>query len=370
MKFDPADLKVLASQISAIFGGKATPTAGGVAMNMGGPAGAAGSGSSNPSFMSIFKPLAFLELINKTLSLIMKNSSVANTYLGAMGKMFGAAMDLLLIPFLPLFNLLLVGLGKLVEWLARDDVQKFLSKIADFILNLVNEFLKSAGKVYDAINDHVIPVLDKMLVAIQNVLDWVKDHSPHIPYGDKIIDTAKDAGIFLAGVNILAGLAKGSHIPLVSQAGGAFFKAEGALAKGASTAVTKGGGGLFDVLGGVGGKLLGGATALYGADWLTNLIGSKVGGGKYGFNEYPWQGPPLSRGSWGDLVNRFGLGAKGAEASGSMIRPPNTGDGGLAGVTIQSQTITINVNGVYDSKKVAESVRDEFNKTFRSLTQR
>src|SRR6476659_10386849 len=98
MKFDPSDLKTLASQISAIFGGKASGGGGGT-INTAGPTGTGGGGTSNPSFMSIFKPLAALEAIEQGIKFVVKNSSVANTYLGAMGKMFGAAMDLLLIPF-------------------------------------------------------------------------------------------------------------------------------------------------------------------------------------------------------------------------------------------------------------------------------
>src|SRR3989304_4605444 len=58
----------------------------------------------DPSFMSIFRPLVALEGLK---SLVM-NSRVANTYLGAMGKMFSAAIDMLLMPFTPIFNLLMV----------------------------------------------------------------------------------------------------------------------------------------------------------------------------------------------------------------------------------------------------------------------
>ena len=53
---------------------------------------------------------------------ILQGSKLLNLYFGAMGKAFSAAIDVLLIPFTPLLNLLLAGLMKFVVWLAKPSV--------------------------------------------------------------------------------------------------------------------------------------------------------------------------------------------------------------------------------------------------------
>jgi hypothetical protein len=87
----------------------------------------------DPSFRSIFTPLVALEGIKQLIA----NSRVANTYLSSMGKVFGAAIDLLLLPLTPIFNLLLVLLAKLLphivafsEWL-RPKVEEFIGWIKE-----------------------------------------------------------------------------------------------------------------------------------------------------------------------------------------------------------------------------------------------
>lgn len=166
MKFDPADLAKLAAQITAALGGGGG--SGGGAASPANPL--TKSGSSNPSFMSIFKPLLALEFIKKALDTVVRNSSVANAYLGAMGKVFGAAMDLLLIPFLPIFNLLLVGLAKLVEFLSREDVQRFLEKIMNVISNIANWLVGKFNEYFPKFLEE----LSKIILKVQELVDEVK----------------------------------------------------------------------------------------------------------------------------------------------------------------------------------------------------
>jgi len=93
----------------------------------------------SPTFMSIFKPVAALMGVNLGIQGILSQSRVASTYLGAMGKMFGAAIDLLLIPFIPIFNLLMVGMGMLVKWLITSGI---LDRISEGVLKFM-EFVKN-----------------------------------------------------------------------------------------------------------------------------------------------------------------------------------------------------------------------------------
>lgn len=91
--------------------------------------------SPDPSFMSLFKPLLAVNAVAASAEKIVQNSSVANTYLGNMGKMFGSALDLLLIPFLPIFNLIMAGISKLIQWLVASGV---LEQIRDNVLGVID----------------------------------------------------------------------------------------------------------------------------------------------------------------------------------------------------------------------------------------
>jgi hypothetical protein len=93
----------------------------------------------SPTFMSIFKPVAALMGINLGIQGVLGQSRIAGTYLGAMGKMFGAAIDLLLMPFIPLFNVLMIGMSMLVKWLITSGV---LEKISEGVIRFMN-FVKN-----------------------------------------------------------------------------------------------------------------------------------------------------------------------------------------------------------------------------------
>lgn len=98
----------------------------------------------DPSFMSIFKPLVALE----GLKALVSNSRVANAYLGGMGKMFSAAIDLLLLPFVPIFNLLMVGLSKLIGWLIDSGVLEWVAEGVEKLVDLFGGFVRWIGTLF------------------------------------------------------------------------------------------------------------------------------------------------------------------------------------------------------------------------------
>jgi len=111
----------------------------------------------SPTFMSIFKPVAAMMGINLGIQGILASSRVAQSYLGAMGKMFGAAIDLLMMPFIPLFNAILLGESMLIQWLITSGLLEAISKgVLDFM-----EFVKT----------DIGPHLKDMWTALQN-WDW------------------------------------------------------------------------------------------------------------------------------------------------------------------------------------------------------
>lgn len=101
----------------------------------------------DPSFMSIFRPLLALE----GLTSMVRNSSIANTYLGAMGKVFSAAMDMLLLPFTPFLSGLLILMAKLLPTIMKisDFISSAMGSFVDWIKKLAGDF----GKIWDALKD-------------------------------------------------------------------------------------------------------------------------------------------------------------------------------------------------------------------------
>lgn len=108
----------------------------------------------SPTFMSIFKPVAALMGINLGIQGILGHSRIAGTYLGAMGKMFGAAIDLLLMPFIPLFNVLMLGMSMLVKWLITSGVLEEISKGVIRFMNFVkNEIWPPLQELVEGIKE-------------------------------------------------------------------------------------------------------------------------------------------------------------------------------------------------------------------------
>lgn len=362
MKFDPADLAKLASQITAALGGRNTPVP--VAATAA-PAAATGGTPSQQqqNQQSVFKSLVQFELMKKALDTIVRNSSVANSYLGAMGKVFGAAMDLLLIPFLPIFNLLLVGLAKLVEWLSRDDVQKALEKIGKWVMDRIGDFLK---------------VVDKAVQMADKVIQWLEKHDVPGKIGDaagKADDAlggvpswiAKQIGSIagpLVGANILAAI--GTKIPFVSPIAKSFLGAESSIAK-AGAGIATGGGGILG--------LLGNSVSL--VSRLPQL------GMAYGAIKAGIEGPKGSEGSlmniirgtgtmggilpdWPSMIYRLAGSEDPAKfQQGSLQR--NWWGGWEQNQPSQNVQVTINVHEATDGRKIADTVKDELGKLGKGL---
>lgn len=206
----------------------------------------------SPAFMSIFKPLVALEAVKVGIKSLVAHSSIANTYLGAMGKMFGAAVDLLLLPFTPLLNMLMLGMSKLIQWLITSGM---LEKIHAGVLNVVT-FLEDMGEnlrnIWRAVRDF-------------NVADLATG------IGGSIADIAKfsiqhpiEAAV-LAGASAL--MARGAWrflfgAPGAGAAGGA---AGGGAAGGAAAGA---GGGAAAAGGGIVGPLIGGAALVGGGAYI------------------------------------------------------------------------------------------------------
>jgi len=105
----------------------------------------------SPSFMSIFKPLVALEAVKVGIKSLVQHSSIANTYLGAMGKMFGAAVDLLLLPFMPIFNMLMLAMGQLIKWLYTSGVLDAISKGVDNVMKFLGALGGDLANIWNAI---------------------------------------------------------------------------------------------------------------------------------------------------------------------------------------------------------------------------
>lgn len=174
MRIDASDLRALMAGHEAAFHGTTGGSGGGDVGRMM-PGGSSGAGSSpiagghtgsstNPSFMSIFKPLASLTVIEKMLGGILKNSQILNTYESAMGKTFGAAIDLLLTPFIPLLNLIMVGVSKLVAWLVTSGTLETISKWVQRGTAAIESAVGWLGKIWSDIKNMNVGQLGKDLV--------------------------------------------------------------------------------------------------------------------------------------------------------------------------------------------------------------
>ncbi len=61
---------------------------------------------------------------------LLNNSSLLNSYFGSMGKVFSAIVDVLLIPFTPILNLLMIGMTKFITWMVTNNIPQKLYNAA------------------------------------------------------------------------------------------------------------------------------------------------------------------------------------------------------------------------------------------------
>lgn len=279
-------MKIDASDLRRLFGSQGgNGTIGGPAAQALGaapPSPTGGDRGAKPQ--ALVKSFALLGIMGVALTGILRNSAMANTYMGAMGKMFGAALDILMIPLIPLFNLLMVGISKLIMWLIQsgylEKMTKLMQKVADNIVGI----LKWVREVWMAIKSFDMAKLAGLIKdAVVNV---VKD-----PSGAAATVAVTAAGYaLLRTVPVIGGLMKVGE-KVVGGLGKTIFR----LGRGAAGAAgaAGGAGGAAGGVGGAGGAagagamgtlgIVAGAAALgIGAMWGTNALLAKTGLAKKG----------------------------------------------------------------------------------------
>ncbi len=239
----------------------------------------------DPSFMSIFKPLVALEGVKS----LVANSRVANAYLGSMGKMFSAAIDLLLLPFTPIFNLLMVAMSKLIAWLIDSGV---LEWIGEGVENLV----KMMDWAWNALKDIASAIANFGKMMWEAAPEWLKTGLKAIAkVAEKIADVLHLGDIAKTVAAGAAVLGTAAMMPIIGgpiRAGlGLAARGVGALGMGAFGMARGGGGGGggmqmglpgFGMGGGGGGGMmarmgLSGGRGLFGANRFVSGMGMGIG---------------------------------------------------------------------------------------------
>lgn len=273
----------------------------------------------DPSFMSIFKPLVALE----GLKALVSNSRVANAYLGGMGKMFSAAIDLLLLPFTPIFNLLMVGLSKLIGWLIDSGVLEWVAEGVEKLVDLMGGFVSWVKLLFTD------PV-----EAFKQAFKWIWSQIKAF-FKDPLGSLKNIAQVAVAGAGVLgaAALMPGIGGPIRAGIGAAVGGLAGLLGFGRGRGAPAGpvafpnlaraGGGAAAARGGMGGGMMMGRMGRFLGG------GALIGGGLIGGQLLGQQGGML-----GTLGRVGGMGAMGA-GIGTMFAPGlGTAIGGAAGLGV------------------------------------
>lgn len=114
---------------------------------------------------SLFRPLAALYLIDRSLTFLVRNSTIANAYLSSMGRMFGAAIDLLLVPFIPLFNLLMSLMGRLLAWLVTSGALERIWAVMDRAATYLERILSWVGRLVSALGEGDLVTVARLIVS-------------------------------------------------------------------------------------------------------------------------------------------------------------------------------------------------------------
>lgn len=301
MILDPSDLKqIMGVGPESIAGGAGGGGVGGI-IPPGGTAPPAGSDregvkvKQDPSFMAIFKPLAALSIIEKGIGGILQNSRVANTYLGAMGKMFGAAIDLLLLPLTPIFNLIMVAMSKLLAWLVESGILEKMYEVFSRAADYLKGILDWMGQIWTSLKEFNMGKLAELIIK---------------GLGSVVKTAVTDPMGFLATVGTIGvGAMMLGKVPGMGSAMGA----AGLGARG---------------LAGLGGMAAGG-----GAMAGLGIAGAAVGGGALGY--WGW-GHAQDEGAsgWAGVGGMAAGGALVGGAVGSIVPGLGTGIGAVAGGAI------------------------------------
>ena len=273
-------IQIDASELMRVLGMGGAGGGGGMAAGAGGPTTSGdvktqenirkgmGKAHKDPSFMSIFKPLVALEGVKALVS----NSRVANAYLGGMGKMFSAAIDLLLLPFTPIFNLLLVAMSKLIGWLVDSGVLEWVGEGVQKLVDLFGGFTSWIKLIF---TDPKQAFLDALKWLWGQIKTFFKD-----PLGS--LKRVAQLGVAGAGVlgaaalmPVIGGPIRAGIGAAAGGLGGMLGFGRGRAAGGAAQAA--GGAARGGFMGGMGMRMLGGGAMLGGGMLMGNLLGKQGG---------------------------------------------------------------------------------------------
>lgn len=300
----------------------------------------------------MLKHLAGIGVLAGLLKTMVANSQVLNAYQSAMGKTFGAVMDMLMLPLTPIFNLILVGLNKLVIWLISSGVLKKIQNV----MEQVAKNIESVAKFFYNLFRHIIK--GEWKEAAHMIVQGIKDAIGGI-FGSKTKmaaaaltpSMALAAGGFMLGGPALA--AKGFMLPLAlagkplgagigwgwSKTGGALWNKFGWGGGGGTPPIVPpggggGAGGLGMPMGGAGmfGNVTMGSLAIAGG---VAIAGQALGWGiekafdKAGHGDSKWANIGGSAARWGGAGAAIG-GALGA----GVFSIPGAAIGGAIGATL------------------------------------
>lgn len=314
----------------------------------------------DPSFLSIFKPLAALNVIEKSLGGILKHSSIANSYLGAMGKMFGAAIDMLLLPLTPVFNLIMVGMAKLIQWLMSSGILDKLYVIFSKAAENISAMASWLQDIYHAIKDLNVGKLAKLgAEGAYGTLKNVKE-DPVSAVVTAVLLTLGGRAVWGMGAKALGMVGLG-----------AAARVGGGLVAGAA-----GGTGLLGRVAGPLGTLTAGLGAMQLGDWMGGKLSGSIPGSGQG------EGGAIA-GLIGKIPGGKGLVDAIVDKTGGFIFPQrhqqmkleeeakglSSGQGISSGASLQNvgntMTVTINIDAQdYDEQEIASRAVAEMEEVF------
>jgi hypothetical protein len=181
MVLDPSDLQ----RVMAAASPGGPPLAGGPPA--GGFTTAGGTRSADPSFLSIFKPLAALEIIKGGINQIVASSQVTSAYLGAANKVVGAFADLLMAALSPFLNVGLLFMTEILRALIQSGLftkllawsqalSKDMSKWINDHAPQIEAFVKNAVEVAGNIAQVVGEVGGYIIAKFVDLHDWFDNH--------------------------------------------------------------------------------------------------------------------------------------------------------------------------------------------------
>ena len=88
--------------------------------------------------MKNLTPLAKIGSIAAAVAIVASNSTIIKTYNSAFQKIIGAAADTIIAPFLPLINLLMMAMMKILQWIMSSTVQTILKDISGIIQDVIH----------------------------------------------------------------------------------------------------------------------------------------------------------------------------------------------------------------------------------------